>query len=1286
MSTVGDHVSTPADTVVDRENPWPGLHAYDERGKDYFKGRHDVARDLLRLIVREDLVLLYGISGLGKTSLLRAGVFPDLPPNFLPVYLRLAFVPAGAAGGRDGHRPLTSSDLVAQVVAATQEAARQRNVEPPARPPVAGRGLWEYFRRADDGFWGPGGLLMTPVLVFDQFEELFTRVESPAAARRRFDEFLHDLANLQSGREPPWYESACATDEDMARPAYTRQAGVCKIVLCFREDYLANVKGLSRVIPSIDRIFLRLEPMTRKAAARAICEAGRHLIEGHGDKETLRTSIRIIRKVTGAPGRLADTSTVDPALLSLFCRELNERRKAVPGALIDRQLVDSAEASQILTTFYAEAMRDVLPVTRRFVEDTLVLPGTRSRWPAAEPMAFAAGVPAADLEALTRKRILRRDVAAGVARFELTHDVLVDVVLESRAHRLDQEKIAQERQTHEARSEETRRALEREIAHAERQRKRAVRNGLMAGAAAVLLLVTVLALVGILRLEHEQRARNWAEAAYTEAPGDASLSAVLGLRALDESDRARASMPLALLGLNNAVRVPHLQQRMALQETPLNIAISADGVHVALLSGSSRLVELWNVSAVAAAPIARLALTDDVFSMAFDRGGSELVIVYRSTAIDRVDVNTTPLRLEHFAPAIGVDRIVSAAAVSPDGQRLLVASDAVWTTVERSGEPQWLSVFDRRAGTWQPAIVAPKDASFVLGAHASAYATLGSGRLSFAPSSGESTSLTIGQTGLVGLDPDGTRLFTVRRDGDVLSLLVVSLPQGTSWRATLPSAADAVTGMFSGDRLALTQADGRASVWDLAAQRRLFEVDGAQHLAWSHDGNRLLTWGLGNSVDVRDAFTGRLIERISGHDDPVSAAVTVRSGGVVVTIAGQRLYVWQRPDVDRVLPTGSRPTTLSFNAAGDKVIAASGRSVHVYDAQFSSTAPSQLTALASLALPAPVTALAIAPDGNHLAIGTEQGEILLRTLQDTDASSATLPVAGAVSAVAFGASDRQLAWAAQSTPMTTSIVLRHLDTNGDVVSKTIHGDVVAIAVDGERVAVGLAPDHDIESNDYSTDSSESEAEHRAARARARTRVALVASLPPAPESPAARAGTQPSIAPSPEPRPVNDRCDKGSASLSRNLRFAATVNSCATVTQWRDLHESQPLEVDRPVARVTVSTDGNLLALAFVDGAITLHHTSLPARASTIAGPGGNITALTFDAKATRLAAARADGSVTIYPISGPQLLQAARTLAGTRQPTPDECQRLFGTTDQCDDIDAWRLVTRRIIHALRGR
>ena len=1278
-----------AETVVDRENPWPGLRAYNERGKDFFKGRRDVARDLLRLIIREDLVLLYGISGLGKTSLLKAGVFPDLPSNFMPVYLRLNFVSAEAPDARNGRRPLTSRDLAAQVVAATQESARQRNVESPSRPFLPERGLWEYFRRADDGFWGPGGLLMTPVLVIDQFEEFFTRVESPNAAQRNFEEFLHDLANLESGHEPQWYESACATDENIERPAYTRQPGVCKIVLSFREDYLANVKGLSRIIPSIDRIFLRLEPMTRKTAARAICEAGQHLIEGHGNEQTLRTSIRIIRKVTGAPGRLAEAATVDPALLSLFCRELNEKRKATPGALIDRALVDSAGASQILATFYAEAMRSVSPVTRKFVEDSLVLPGTRARWPAAEPMALAAGVPAADLDTLTRKRILRRDIAAGVARFELTHDVLVDVVLESRAHRLDQEKLEKEREALEARNKEARERLEREIAHAERQRKRAYRNGVIAVAAAVLLLVTALALVGILRLEHEQRARNWADAAYAEAPRNARLSTVLGLRALNESESARVPIPLAVMALNHAMRVPH-QRRIALEHTPQSVAVSADGAVVALLTGR-RLIELWKAPAFAS-PLARLNLTDDVFRMMFDRGGSELVIVYRNTAVDRVSLTASEIRLERLVPAVGAERTVVATAVSPDGQRVLLTSN------DPASGLQWLSVFDRGAANWRPPIVASKYTSFILGARATTYAMLTSnGVLSFAPASGGRVSMDVGKSTLVGLAADGSRLFAVGPDGDVLTLKVFSLPKGTWWSATLPSAKPAVDGLFSGDRLALMQADQRLSVWDLAdlAERRLvYEVNGALQFAFSDETGKLLTWGA-ESVDVWDARSGRLIERISQGDEV--AGVGSGGPGLPVTIAGQALYFWNRPQVDRVLSTVTgAPMTMSFSAAGDKLITASGQSVQVYDA--SSGSP-----ISSIAAPAPITSLAVAPDDRLIAIGTTEGDVLLRTLQGVPVSSPRLSVAGSITALAFGASAEHLAWAAQSAQHMTAVVLRDLGTNQDIVSRQIPGDVIAVAVDGQRVAIALDEPrpysgHNTFSSDEVTgstvvklvDSSVGQAIMPTSVPPSSAQASESPSphdLPPAesdsrPPPPALTSIPPPSLTPPPDPR-----CYKGSASLSSNLGFAASVVSCQQeVTEWRNLNPAVPLKVERGVLRIAVSPDGNYLALADIDGRITLHHTSLPSRSANLAGPGGDVTALAFDKRAARLAAARTDGSVSIFPISGLELRMAAEQLVGTEKPTADECLRLFGESNQCEEIGEWRLMTRRIFRALSGR
>src|ERR1700674_3369825 len=72
------------------QNPWPGLRAFTESDRDFFFGREREAAELLGIVKRAPVVVLYGQSGLGKTSLLQAGLFPELKRlDFLPLRLRL---------------------------------------------------------------------------------------------------------------------------------------------------------------------------------------------------------------------------------------------------------------------------------------------------------------------------------------------------------------------------------------------------------------------------------------------------------------------------------------------------------------------------------------------------------------------------------------------------------------------------------------------------------------------------------------------------------------------------------------------------------------------------------------------------------------------------------------------------------------------------------------------------------------------------------------------------------------------------------------------------------------------------------------------------------------------------------------------------------------------------------------------------------------------------------------------------------------------------------------------
>ncbi len=87
-------------TVVDASRPWPGLFPFTEEQRQYFFGRDDEVDELFHCVKRDVITLLYSKSGLGKSSLLQAGLFPRLREgSFLPVYVRLNYT--GAAGSLD---------------------------------------------------------------------------------------------------------------------------------------------------------------------------------------------------------------------------------------------------------------------------------------------------------------------------------------------------------------------------------------------------------------------------------------------------------------------------------------------------------------------------------------------------------------------------------------------------------------------------------------------------------------------------------------------------------------------------------------------------------------------------------------------------------------------------------------------------------------------------------------------------------------------------------------------------------------------------------------------------------------------------------------------------------------------------------------------------------------------------------------------------------------------------------------------------------------------------------
>ncbi|MGH8190311.1 MAG: hypothetical protein ACREP2_02570, partial [Rhodanobacteraceae bacterium] len=407
---MNDTVVTHDDRVtLDPENPWLGLFSYTEETRAYFHGRDEEAGELARRVQRKLLTVLFGQSGLGKTSLLRAGLVPRLrDEGFCPVYVRIDY----AAGS-----PAPAAQIKQAVFRATTAAGHW--TRPGAS--VEGESLWEFLHHRGDLLRDAEGHPLMPLLIFDQFEEIFTLGQADDAGRLRAKEFLNDLADLVENRPPEALEARMEEDDvaveefDFARADY-------RILIALREDYLAHLEGIKGSMPSITQNRMRLARMHGAQALSAVVKPGGKLV-------TQEVAESIVRFVAG--GSELVNAEIEPSLLSLVCRELNTARKAQGRKEISADLL-AGSRDTILSEFYERALADQPVGVRRVIEDELLTESGYRESLAEERVAKAladAGAAPDALAKLVNHRLLRIEDRLDMRRVELTHDVLCSVVL-----------------------------------------------------------------------------------------------------------------------------------------------------------------------------------------------------------------------------------------------------------------------------------------------------------------------------------------------------------------------------------------------------------------------------------------------------------------------------------------------------------------------------------------------------------------------------------------------------------------------------------------------------------------------------------------------------------------------------------------------------------------------------------------------------------------------------------------------------------------------------------------
>jgi hypothetical protein len=400
------------------DSPWLGLASFTEESRALFFGRNDEVAELSRLVQRKLLTVLFGKSGLGKTSILQAGLVPNLRAHgYFPVYLRIDY----DAGAAEPAQQIKESIVRAAAIAGGALGETGASNE----------STWEFLHHRDEIRRDVAGNILIPLLVFDQLEELFTLAQSDESGRARALRFTEDLADLVENRPPKALEARLDTDESIAERFDFSRCDY-RVVIALREDYLAQLEGLKKRMPSLSQNRLRLAPMTGNQALQAVTGAGKKLVP-------MEVAEAIVRFVAG--GAELTNAEVEPSLLSLICRELDEQRIAQGRNEISLDLLAGSHES-ILTSFYERAVADQLPAVRDLIEDEL-LTESGYRENLAEERVLgrfkAVGAGPAALASLVDRRLLRIEERLDVRRVELTHDVLTGVVRASRNRRRERE-------------------------------------------------------------------------------------------------------------------------------------------------------------------------------------------------------------------------------------------------------------------------------------------------------------------------------------------------------------------------------------------------------------------------------------------------------------------------------------------------------------------------------------------------------------------------------------------------------------------------------------------------------------------------------------------------------------------------------------------------------------------------------------------------------------------------------------------------------------------------------
>ncbi|MEV4887962.1 ATP-binding protein [Nonomuraea sp. NPDC055795] len=357
--------------------PYVGLRPFRAREEPRFFGRAAESSMLTNVWwSAERPVILHGPSGVGKTSLLQAGVLPTISRRTAHV------LPPGRVAQRSVFPSAALSEFNPYVLALLTTWS-------PAIPAnrLAGVTLTEFLSRQDDhtSLFGPPAPLL---ICIDQAEELF---EGPRTWKPHREEFFAQV--------------------DQALNAFPH----LRLLLAVRDEHLPMLRAHLGPVE-----IQSLGPLEADAALDAVTLP----LRGTGKWFASDVAEAFVGDLAGGSG------PVEPVLLQVACSRLWEALPDDVEAITWADMYEHADLDQCLTTFCGEVIQDAADSSG--LHPSFVASWLRQHFagPAAEPAALdeseAEGLPSAALRLLVDAHLLKVEPDGPRFVWRLQHDRLAE--------------------------------------------------------------------------------------------------------------------------------------------------------------------------------------------------------------------------------------------------------------------------------------------------------------------------------------------------------------------------------------------------------------------------------------------------------------------------------------------------------------------------------------------------------------------------------------------------------------------------------------------------------------------------------------------------------------------------------------------------------------------------------------------------------------------------------------------------------------------------------------------